>query len=88
MKMQVTVGVDFSLDQLASMFAELDDDSQAQFFVKVATIMQTWTTYERDMQSFYIGRHLRDCACSTEAARDLVTAIHEAMQPSLAGASK
>jgi hypothetical protein len=79
-RLNVTVDVPLTLDQLAGLFVELDDDSQAQFFVKVAALMQSWTPHERDMQAFYIGRHLRDCRCSTEEARDLVSAITEAMQ--------
>jgi hypothetical protein len=75
------VDVPLTLDQLAGLFVELDDDSQAQFFVKVAALMQSWTAHERNMQAFYIGRHLRDCTCSTEEGRELVTAIFEAMQP-------
>ena len=81
MKLQVMVDVPMTLEQLAGLFVELDDDSQAKFFVTVARLMQDWTPHERNMQAFYIGRHLRDCRCSTEDARDLVLGIFEAMQP-------
>lgn len=81
MKLNVTVDVPLTLDQLAGLYVELDDDSQAQFFVKVAALMQSWTPHERNMQAFHIGRHLRDCRCSTEEARELVNAIAESMQP-------
>lgn len=81
MKLNVTVDVPLTLDQLAGLFVELDDDSQAQFFVKVAAHMSTWTEHERNMQAHYIGRHLRDCKCSTEDARELVSAIAESMRP-------
>jgi len=79
-KLNVTVDVPLTLDQLAGLFVELDDDSQAQFFVKVAALMQTWTPHERNTQAFYIGRHLRDCACSTDDARELIEEIRESMQ--------
>jgi hypothetical protein len=81
MKLNVTVDVPLTLDQLAGLFIELDDDAQAQFFVKVAALMQSWTEHERNMQAHYIGRHLRDCRCSTEEARELVTEIFRSMQP-------
>lgn len=82
MKLQVTVDVPMTLEQLAGLFVELDDDSQAKFFVEVAKRMQTWTPHERDMQEFYIGRHLRDCSCSTEDARDFLRNIVDAMASS------
>jgi hypothetical protein len=79
MKLNVTVDVPLTLDQLAGLFIELDDDSQTQFFVKVAALMQSWTPHERNMQAFHIGRHLRDCKCSTADARELVAEIYDAM---------
>ena len=81
MKLSVMVDVPLTVEQLAGLFSELDDDAQAKFFVEVARIMQSWTPYERDMQAAYIGRHLRDCECSTESARELVAEIARAMQP-------
>lgn len=81
MKFTVTLDVPLTLEQLAGLFADLDDDSQARFFVEVARLMQGWDPHSRNMQATYIGRHLRDCACSTEAARELLTEIVKAMQP-------
>lgn len=83
MKLNVTVDVPLTLQQLAGLFVELDDDSQAKFFVEVASLMQSWTPHERNMQAFYIGRHLRDCACSTEDARKLMMDIVDAMRPAV-----
>ena len=79
MTLAVMVDVPLTLEQLAGLFVELDDDSQAKFFVEVARLMQGWTPHERNMQAHYIGRHLRDCACSTEEARELVAGIAESM---------
>jgi hypothetical protein len=78
-KLSVTVDVPMTLEQLAGLFVELDDDSQAKFFVEVARLMGTWTAHERNMQEFYIGRHLRDCSCSTEDARDFLRNIVDSM---------
>jgi hypothetical protein len=47
--------------QLAGLFVELDDDSQAKFFVEVARLMQGWGTHKRDMQLFCAtAKNLRD----------------------------
>ncbi len=82
MKITVAVDVPMTLEQLAGLFVELDDDSQARFFVEVARLMGAWTPHERNMQKFYIGRHLRDCSCSTEEGRDFLRDIVGAMAPS------
>lgn len=63
---------------LARAFCRLDDDGQAQFFVEAARIMATWAGAGMDMQAHYIGRHLRDCECSTPGGRELVRLIADA----------
>jgi hypothetical protein len=78
-KLRVEVDVPMTLENLASLFAELDDDSQARFFVEVDKIMQGWTPHERNMQAFYIGRHLRKCECSSEGAKEMLMEIVAAM---------
>ena len=83
-KLTVTVDVPMTLEQLAGLFVELDDDSQAKFFVEVARLMSTWTPHDRNMQEFYIGRHLRDCSCSTEDARDFLRNIVDSMKAEVA----
>lgn len=87
MKLTVTVDVPMTIEQLAGLFVELDDDAQAKFFVEVARLMSTWTEYERYMQVDYIGKHLRDCSCSTEEARDFLRSIVESMNPPHAASS-
>jgi hypothetical protein len=59
----------------AEAFCEWDDEKQAQFFIEVARIMQTWGYGKHETQGFYIGGHLKTCACSTEEARDFVRSI-------------
>ena len=63
--------------ELASAFCEMDDDGQAKFFVECARIAGTWTSAYAGMQWHLVGRHLRDCECSTEEARDMVKEICE-----------
>lgn len=76
--MKFTVDVPLTVEQLAEAFAGLNDERQAQFFVEVARIVETWPGGS-GMQWWGVGRHLRTCECSTEEARDLVREIASAM---------
>lgn len=80
-----TVEVELSIEQGAAWFSELDDDSQAKFFVEVARIAEGWT-HNSNMQWWLLGGHLRNCSCSTEAARDMIRTIAEGMEKSTHGA--
>lgn len=81
MKIQVvsTQTLELDLDMLAKAFAGLDDDSQAQFFVKVAKIAADTYENPQENQWWYVGRHLRECACSTEEGREMVRNIAAAI---------
>jgi hypothetical protein len=82
MKIEVvtTQIIDLDLDALAKAFSGLDDESQAQFFVKVAAIAAQTYVSPQETQWWYVGRHLRTCECSTEEGRDLIRSIHYAME--------
>ena len=71
------LSLDFNLTpaQVAEAFCDLDDERQAQFFVEVARLAQEWP--KAHYQWSLVGNHLRDCECSTEAARDMVREIAE-----------
>jgi hypothetical protein len=73
----VKLGVDIKLTpaQLAEAFCELDDEAQAQFFIECARIGETWETRATCFQWHAVGRHLRDCECSTYEAREMVRDI-------------
>ena len=76
--MKLAVDVTLTPVHLAEAFCELDDEAQAQFFIEAARIMSAWPDVAaRVMQAHAIGRHLRDCACSTYEARALVQDIAE-----------
>ena len=82
MKLMVEVNVPLDVEHLARLWLELDDDSQAQFFCIAAKIANNeWAKprHSIESQAFYIGRHLRECACSTTAGRELVANIYQAM---------
>ena len=73
--MKLTVDLALSPAELAASFCDLNDEEQAQFFIDVARIAQGWKGVYRSMQWFSVGRHLRDCSCSTYEARDMVKEI-------------
>lgn len=62
---------------LARLFSEMDDDRQAQFFVHVAQCFDEYPggRIAGETQRCFIGNHLRDCECSTEAAREWVRSL-------------
>lgn len=65
--------------QLAEAFCEMNDEQQAQFFIECADIAQTtWGVSTLDIwhQWYRVGRHLRDCTCSTHEARQMITNIY------------
>lgn len=71
--------VEITPELLGQLFADLDDDGQARFFVAAANVAKNWTgdwTY----QFWAVGGHLRNCACSTEEARDLVRNLHAGIE--------
>ena len=86
------VKVPISIRTLAEIFCNMDDDKQARFFVEVADIMGKWEP--EDPQSVWIGAegqaqaiggHLRNCECSTEAARELIRSIAYGLEHSTHG---
>jgi hypothetical protein len=76
-KRWVEVPEALTLKDLANGFANLNDDAQARFLVEVAKIASEWPS-PQVMQWFLVGRHLRDCECSTELAREMVCEIARA----------
>ena len=85
---ETTVKVPISVPRLAEIFANMDDDKQAQFFVEVAAIFKTWGHYKAESQCIYIGGHLRNCKCSTDEARELIRSIAYGLEHSTHGAKE
>ena len=77
--MKLTLDRKLTPAEIAEAFCELDDERQAQVFIEIAALAQTWGT-SPSMQWSYIGKHLRDCACSTWEARDMVKEIAEVLE--------
>ena len=75
--MKVEVGIALTPTMLAEAFCEMNDEEQAQVFIEIARIAtslwQPGGIY--GMQLWSVGRHLRDCACSSHEARDLIREI-------------
>ena len=79
--MKLQVDLTLSVEQLAQAFCELDDERQAQFFVEVGKIAETWdgSTFP---QWLLVGRHLKECECSTDKAREIVLDIADGVRGS------
>lgn len=73
------IAITLDLKEMAECFCEMNDDDQAQFFVEVAKIMETWPTMAKDNQPYYIGKHLAECDCSTPESREFITNIYNSM---------
>lgn len=81
MKIEMQCEVELDVPTLAKVFAALDDEQMCQFFVEVARIAEAWPNRPEN-QWYYLGGHLRNCECSTEAARDMIDSIHGFMHTS------
>jgi len=75
-KITTETEIEMDLDVMAKAFAHLNDDEQAKFFVKVAEIGKTFGGFGPEYQWYQIGSHLRNCECSTEAAREMIRHMH------------
>lgn len=70
---KVTTEIDLDIETAAKWFAGLDDDQMCKFLVEVAREAEQWQG-SPDNQWYYLGGHLRNCVCSTDAAREMVRA--------------
>ena len=69
----VTTEIDLDLETAAKWFAGLDDDLMCKFLVAVAAEAEKYPS-SPDNQWYSLGGHLRNCGCSTDAARKMVKA--------------
>jgi hypothetical protein len=76
----VTTEIDLTIETAASWFANMSDEEQADFFVEVAKAALKWKCQGHWATQFWlVGRHLRDCECSTDDARELVRNLASGM---------
>lgn len=80
-KTTVTTTIELGIEQAAEWFCGLDDDQMAKFFVAVAEGAKRWPR-DADNQWYYVGGHLKNCKCSTEAAREMLRSIVGYMETS------
>ena len=78
---KVTTEIELDIDTAAKWFANLSDDEMCQFLVAVAAEADKYPG-SPDNQWYYLGGHLRNCECSTEAAREMVRSWAHWMQHS------
>ncbi len=75
MKWTTTQDVQVTIADLATLFANSSDEDQAMFFVEVARIMDKWSPSMKEMQIHYLAKHLQDCECSSDGAREFLRAV-------------
>lgn len=68
---KVTTEIELDIETAAKWFAALDDDGMCRFLVAVAEEAKAYPG-DPDGQWYYLGGHLKNCECSTDAARDMV----------------
>lgn len=68
---KVTTEIELDIETAAKWFAGLDDDQMCQFLVIVADEAEKYPS-DPDNQWYFLGGHLRNCLCSTDAARGMV----------------
>ena len=66
---------------LATLFAALSDEEQADFFEAVAREFAAWGSVKADQQVYFIAKHMRTCACVTEAGRAWVQQLASYLAP-------
>lgn len=70
-KISVTTEIELDTATAARWFAALDDDEMCKFLVAVAEEAKGYA-HNADNQWYYLGGHLRNCKCSTDAAREMI----------------
>ena len=75
-----TIELALTPKEAAEAFCNWNDEDQAQFFIEVAKLAEEWPGIS-GMQWFLVGRHLLQCTCSTDDARELVKAIAQGCEP-------
>lgn len=79
--MKLSVDLALTPAQLAYAFSEMSDEEQAQFFIDVALLVRAWPDpIARQLQAMEIGKHLRECSCSNDDARQFVRDIVDGME--------
>lgn len=81
MKSTITITTEVELDitAAAGWFAGLDDEKQADFFIKVAEVSKAWDPLWAS-QYYLVGRHLKTCKCSTYEARELIEILNHGLK--------
>ena len=68
---KVTTEIELDIETAAVWFAQLDDDAMCKFLVAVAAEAYKFPS-DPDNQWYYLGGHLRNCACSNDETREMI----------------
>jgi len=77
----VTTTINLDIETAAKWFAQLDDDQMCRFLVAVASEARAFPGGP-DNQWYYLGGHLRNCACATDDARNMIRSWAQYMETS------
>lgn len=69
---RVTTEIELDIPTAAQWFAQLSDDDMCRFLVAVAEEAKAYPS-DPDSQWYYLGGHLRNCKCSTDDARTMIS---------------
>jgi hypothetical protein len=72
-RIETRTDIDLDVKAAAKWFAGLSDDDMAEFLIEVAELAKAFPGSPDD-QWYYLGGHLRNCPCATDAAREMVKA--------------
>ena len=79
--MKLTLDRKLTPAEIAEAFCELDDEQQAQVFIEIGRVASGWKADGGlpTMTWHEVGRHLRDCPCSTYEGRQVVEDIADGL---------
>lgn len=71
-----------TIEKLAEIFCGMDDEQQAQFFIECTKLAGNWKhpAHSQDQQWWSVGKHLGECTCSTDAAREMIHSIADGIK--------
>lgn len=71
--------ITLDIETAAKWFCGLSDDEQCRFFVSVTDEASKWDRGQ-DYQWWLVGSHIRNCECSSDAAREMIREMHNGLQ--------
>jgi hypothetical protein len=71
MQIEMKSTVDITPELLGKIFCDMSDEQQCAFFVEIGRIAEA-SESNFGQQWYFLAGHLRNCECSTDAARTFI----------------